>query len=125
MLELLQLDFKEKNIIYIGCSLTDEIDLAFAIAQHSQSERKQTQNIIFLNEKLDKIDEQEYINMGINNIILFDEGKYEQIYTLINASYQQSAKSSPELEEFSHSIKMLPNSPEEKQRLLFNWHIPH
>lgn len=115
MLELLQLDFKEKNIIYIGCSLTDEIDLAFAIAQHSQSERKQTQNIIFLNEKLDKIDEQEYINMGINNIILFDEGKYEQIYTLINASYQQSAKSSPELEEFSHSIKMLPNSPEENR----------
>lgn len=115
MLELLQLDFKEKNIIYIGCSLTDEIDLAFAIAQHSQSERKQTQNIIFLNEKLDKIDEQEYINMGINNIILFDEGKYEQIYTLINASYQQSAKNSPELEEFSHSIKMLPNSPEENR----------
>lgn|GEM_PF-5717755 len=115
MLELLQLDFKEKNIIYIGCSLTDEIDLAFAIAQHSQSERKQTQNIIFLNEKLDEIDEQDYINMGINNIILFDKGKHEQIYTLINASYQQSAKSSPELEEFSHSIKIIPNSPEENR----------
>ncbi|HBW2299675.1 TPA: hypothetical protein MEL21_005538, partial [Klebsiella pneumoniae] len=28
---------------------------------------------------------------------------------------QQSAKSSPELEEFSHSIKMLPNSPEENR----------
>ncbi|ENJ4023335.1 MULTISPECIES: SIR2 family protein [Enterobacter cloacae complex] len=115
MLELLQLDFKEKNIIYIGCSLTDEIDLAFAIAQQSQSERKQTQNIIFLNEKLDEIDEQDYINMGINSIILFDKGKYEQIYTLINSAYQKSAKSTPELEEFSHSIKVLSNSPEDNR----------
>ncbi|NCF07204.1 SIR2 family protein [Kosakonia sp. MH5] len=115
MLELLQLDFKEKNIIYIGCSLTDEIDLAFVIAQHSQSERKQTQNIMFLNEKPDEIDEQDFINMGINNIILFDEGKYEQIYALINEAYQKSAKNSPELEEFSHSIKTLSDSPEENK----------
>lgn len=115
MLELLQLDFKEKNIIYIGCSLTDEIDLAFAIAQHSQSERKQTQNIMFLNEKPDEIDEQDLINMGINNIILFDKGKYEQIYALINEAYQQSARNSPELEGFSHSIKYLSNSPQENK----------
>lgn len=115
MLELLQLDFKEKNIIYIGCSLEDEIDLAFVVAQQSQLGRKQTQNIIFLNERPDEIDEQDFINMGINNVIIFESEKYEQIYTLINLAYQRSSKNSPELEEFRHSIKTLSNSPEDNR----------
>ncbi|ECV6024379.1 hypothetical protein DIL11_15005, partial [Salmonella enterica] len=51
MLELLQIDFREKNIIYIGCSLSDEIDLAFLVAKQSQSGRKSTKNIIFLEKK--------------------------------------------------------------------------
>ncbi|WP_219952440.1 SIR2 family protein [Dickeya zeae] len=118
MLELLQLDFKEKNIIYIGCSLTDEIDLAFVVAQHSQIGRKQTQNIMFLNEKPDEIDEQDFINMGINNIILFDEGKYEQIYSLINSAYQLSSRNSPELNEFRCKIKKLSQSPIENKEYL-------
>lgn len=118
MLELLQLDFKEKNIIYIGCSLTDEIDLAFVVAQHSQSGRKQTQNIMFLNEKPDEIDEQDFINMGINNIILYEPGKYDQIYNLINEAYQLSSKNSPELEAFGHSIKVLTDSPTENRDYL-------
>lgn len=107
MLELLQLDFKEKNIIYIGCSLYDEIDLAFLIAKQSQQGRKQTKNIIFMDERPDEIDEQDYINMGINCIIIHDKKDYNQIYNVINNAFQLSGKNAPELQDFKIGITTL------------------
>ncbi|ECG7136106.1 SIR2 family protein [Salmonella enterica] len=119
MLELLQIDFREKNIIYIGCSLSDEIDLAFLVAKQSQSGRKSTKNIIFLEKKPeDELDEQDYIDMGINMIILYDKGEYQQIYETINSAYQLSAKKTNELNEFKLSISKLDNNKENNENFL-------
>ncbi|MFQ2060545.1 SIR2 family protein [Aeromonas veronii] len=118
MLELLQADYQEKNVIYIGCSLNDEMDLAFVIAKQAQEKRKQTFNIIFLSEKPDEIDQQDYVNMGINCIILYEKGKYDQIYELINKAYQRSAQNTPELAAYKKTISLLPKNNELNKNFL-------
>jgi SIR2-like domain len=104
MLEFLKLDLLNKNVVYIGCSLSDELDISFIIAQQNRENRKRTKNIIFLSERLDEIDEQEYLNVGINTVIMIDDGQYQQIYELLNRAYQASAQISNSLKEFSGTI---------------------
>ncbi|HCW7016944.1 TPA: SIR2 family protein [Citrobacter farmeri] len=118
MLELLQLDYKEKNIVYIGCSLYDELDLAFIVAKQSQQGRKQTKNIIFMTEKPDEIDEQDYINMGINCVILHEKGSYDQIYNCVNNAFQLAGENTPELQSLKIEIKSLSNNEKDNKDYL-------
>jgi hypothetical protein len=109
MLEFLKLDLINKNIIYIGCSLADELDISFIVSKQTVALRRDVRNIIFLNEKLDAIDEQQYANIGINCVILFDPGSYFQIYDVLKKSYQASAAVTNSLKVFSNSIRLLGN----------------
>lgn len=118
MLEFLKLDLINKNVVYIGCGLSDELDIAFIVAQQNRDLRRQTRNIIFLSERLDKIDEQEYAGLGINCIILIDKGRYEQIYDLLTRAYQHSALITSSLKEFKGSIRELPVDETENQDFL-------
>ncbi|NKI69010.1 hypothetical protein GN109_06220 [Collimonas pratensis] len=118
MLEFLRLDLLNKNVVYIGCSLSDELDISFILAQQNRENRKKTRSIIFLSEKLDEIDEQEYLNVGINTVIMIDDGKYHQIYDLLNKAYQTSAQISNSLNEFSGSVTEIGKDKQKNQDFL-------
>jgi hypothetical protein len=118
MLDFLQLDLLNKNIVYIGCSLSDELDIAFIMAQQNKAERKQTRNIVFLSEKLDDIDEQQFLNVGINTAIIIEPGKYSQIYELLNQAFQSSAQISNSLKEFSGAIAVIEKDKQKNQDFL-------
>ena len=111
MLELLKLDILNKNVVYIGCSLSDELDISFIVAEQNKEKRLETKNVIFLNEKLDELDEQEYLNVGVNCVILFDPGSYDQMYNLLIKAFQQSASIDNSLKSFSGDITKLSNNP--------------
>jgi hypothetical protein len=112
MLDLLKLDIVNKNVVYIGCSLSDELDISFIVAQQNKDRRLQTKNVIFLSEKLDELDEQEYINVGVNCVILIDRGSYDQMYNLIIKAFQHSATINQSLSAFSGEITRLTKDPE-------------
>ena len=118
MLDFLTLDLVNKNILYIGCSLSDELDIAFIVAKQNKFLRRKTRNIIFLTERLDSIDQQQYENVGINCVILIDEGRYDQIYSLVALAYQKSAMITNSLKEFSGGIRELSNDSVENQDFL-------
>ncbi|MEZ8240741.1 SIR2 family protein [Vibrio splendidus] len=107
MLDFLKLDLINKNVIYIGCSLSDELDISFLVAQENKSERKETRNIAFLSSKLDFVDEQEYLSVGIDTIITFEEGAYNQIYETLIKAYQDSGNNSKNLDIFKKPITVL------------------
>lgn len=117
MLELLKLDMINKNIIYIGCSLSDELDIASLVAQENINYKKSTKNIIFLDSKLDVLDEQEYISLGINCIILYDKGQYEQIYDTLFKSFQHSVEKSSELDVYKPKIILLDPDHEKNKKI--------
>ena len=118
MLELLKLDMINKNIIYIGCSLYDELDISSLVAQENISGRRNTKNIVFLSSRLDDIDEQDYLSVGINCAIIFEPGKYEQIYQTIIKAYQLSASKTKSLDIFKGKIDELEDGFEENQSFL-------
>ena len=107
MLDFLKLDIIHKNIIYIGCSLSDELDISFLVAQENRRERKKTRNIVFLSKKLDFIDEEDYLNVGIDTIILFDKGEYDQIYNTLIKAYQASGVGTENLNVFSELVLII------------------
>lgn len=120
MLEFLKLDLLNKNIIYIGCSLKDELDISFVIAKQNIEHRRNVRNITFLTEKLDEIDEQEYLNIGVNCVILFDKDRYDQIYELINRAYQNSATITKSLQTFAKPIRVLNKTKSENEDFLIS-----
>ncbi|WP_414502033.1 SIR2 family protein [Zymobacter sp. IVIA_5232.4 C2] len=118
MLNFLSLDFKEKNIIYIGCSLDDEVDISFVSAKQDLVNYNITNRIFFLDEKPDEIDEQDYIAKGINTIILYDKKEYGQIYSLIKKAYAKSEIDAPELEPFCFDCTKLGDSYDDNKDYL-------
>lgn len=118
MLEFLKLDLINKNVVYIGCGLSDELDIAFIVAQQNKNARRNTRNIIFLSEKLDIIDEQSYVDVGINCVIVFDDGQYAQIYDLLVRAYQHSASITSSLTEYAGPVRELTENKEENQDFL-------
>lgn len=117
MLELFKLDMINKNIIYIGCSLSDELDIASLVAQENINNKKSTKNIVFLDSELDILDEQEYISLGINCVILYDKGQYSQIYETLFNAFQNSTEKSSELDVYKSKIISLDSEHEKNKRI--------
>ncbi|MDT4813146.1 SIR2-like domain protein [compost metagenome] len=118
MLSLLEEDLLNKNIIYIGCSLSDEDDIAFLVAAKNIPGRKITRRIIFCSKEPGRIELLKYKRHGINTIILTDKGQYSQPYRLIQSAYLKSAESDKELERFIFKLKHLSADPEENKTFL-------
>ena len=118
MLDLLKLDISSKNIVYIGCSISDELDIAFIVAEQNKLRNNYTKNILFLSKRLDIIDEQKYKNIGINTIILFEDGKFYQIYDLLIKAYQKSASISNSLSAYNKPINTLTENPLDNKNFL-------
>jgi len=81
LLKILMNDFTNKDIIYLGCSLDDELDLLsirdFGIDQNN------SQNTVYYitTENLSKLQQSRLVDYGVNTIIKLDE--YDSFYLLI------------------------------------------
>lgn len=117
MLSLLQEDMLNKNVVYIGCSLSDENDIAFLVASKNIP-GKVTRRIIFSSEEPSRIEASKLKRHGVNTIILIDKGKYSQPYQLLQAAYLLSAASDKEMDRFSLNLKHLGDDPKENQDFL-------
>lgn len=117
MLSLLQEDMLNKNVIYIGCSLSDENDIAFLVASKNIP-GKVTRRIVFSNEEPDRIEASKLKRHGVNTVILIDKGEYSQPYKLLQAAYLLSAENDKEMDRFVLDLKYLGDDPKENQDFL-------
>ncbi|MDD5789783.1 MAG: SIR2 family protein [Spirochaetia bacterium] len=78
LLQFIQSDYKSKNILLVGCSLEDEIDLEYAVATNDGFDEAKN-NRYFLSEKVPDEDLQEKLEeLFVNKIILVE--RYEDFY---------------------------------------------
>lgn len=124
MLADLANDLAEKNLIFIGCSLTNELDLLFAISKiESKSEPAKGLRILICGEEPVKFSEQKKLNdYGITDVIVVSN--YQSFYAFIgDLAHDQEDLSNP-LSQFA--FKEPPKSaPTIKQRIQYmlqaNW----
>lgn len=104
-----------QNIIFIGCSLDDEIDLL----AHSNNGNIDTAKYICLTKKPSKLDTLKYEKYGITHCITFDS--YEDIYkSLYNAGIEAQKITIDDLDKFkSFSVERLSSDYETNKSYLF------
>ncbi|HGM5580752.1 TPA: SIR2 family protein [Pseudomonas putida] len=120
MLELLAEDLTHKNILFIGCSLTDEDDIAFLVSGQKQAHREITKRIIFASERPGPLQLSVLRRHGINTVIMIDPGQYGQIYSLIQSAYQLSAETDNELERYRFTPTVLDDDPDKNREFLIS-----
>ncbi len=106
LLKKLQHDYIYQNIIFIGCSLNDEIDLkALNIFSENMSSNKTYSKIYYCTvEEPNFITKSKLKTYGVTDVIVFDN--YTQIYQEIYKAGLEATKiSEDELEEF-HNFKI-------------------
>lgn len=97
LLKKLTHDYEYLNLIYIGCSLSDEIDLMF-----STSAARDNNNARYYctTKRPSRLEQLKLENYGITQCVVFES--YEDIYLDLLDSYKLSLEIAPdELEEFS------------------------
>lgn len=118
MLDFLKLDMLHKNIVYIGCSLIDELDIASIVANDENINKVKNNKFIFLSKKPSFVDEISYKELGINTIIMFEQGAYDQVYQLMIEAFQHSAEKSDELSHLAGDIKLLEKDESDNKEFL-------
>lgn len=118
MLSLLQEDMLNKNIIYIGCSLSDEDDIAFLVAAKNIPGRIVARRIIFSSKEPSRVEASRLKRHGINTVILIEKGQYSQPYQLLQSAYLMSAANDKEMDRFNLNLKYLSKNPKENQDFL-------
>ncbi|MDA0389115.1 SIR2 family protein [Vibrio parahaemolyticus] len=111
LLSIIKSDFSNKNIMYIGCSLDDELELSFITANTDKNKEPGNFNIIFTCEEIDIIKKQELKTHGIDYVITYEKDQHHQIYKTINKAYSKSLEDNPEYEEFTKKVKRLDEEP--------------
>ena len=81
MLSLFQSDYSDKNIIFIGCSLEDELDLSYIITTNNNISDSYVLRIFVTNSNIDPIRKLELEQFGINTILIIDN--YSEFYLKI------------------------------------------
>ncbi|MFD1692810.1 SIR2 family protein [Azotobacter chroococcum] len=115
MLEILEEDLLHKNILFIGCSLTDEDDIAFLVSGQRLPKDSMTRRIIFRSEAPGPLESSVLRRHGVNTVILIENGRYDQIYSLIQRAYSQSAEGDAELEKYAFQVKTLDTNSQTNQ----------
>lgn len=118
MLEILEEDLLHKNILFIGCSLTDEDDIAFLVSGQRLPKDSMTRRIIFRSEAPGPLESSVLRRHGVNTVILIENGRYDQIYSLIQRAYSQSAEGDAELEKYAFQVKTLDTNSQTNQDFL-------
>ena len=102
LLAKLENDYCSQNILYIGCSLDDEIDLRSAIRTEKD---RMSRVIIFVRGTPSKLTRTKYEQFGITDIVCFDE--YDDMYTFLYDAWQDSQKvHDDELEEYLKKFRV-------------------
>jgi hypothetical protein len=78
MLNSLKTDLTEQNTLFIGCSLSNEIDLLFALAEYSGAFPEGRRSIYVSNEPLNRFEIAKLATHGINTVLQVSD--YETFY---------------------------------------------
>ncbi|MGM0642045.1 MAG: SIR2 family protein [Thermotogota bacterium] len=83
MLTLLQTDYMENNLIFIGCSLKNEIDLMHAMSTGKTKYNEGAKRILVTSTRpTNKLEELDYEKYGINTILMVDN--YDDFYQCVS-----------------------------------------
>ncbi len=92
ILGMLRNDFQSQNILFIGCSLSDEIDLKtiniLPIDHQNKEELRKT--IIFVKGTPTRKQQSKFNTYGITDVVCFEE--YQQMYEFIFNAWEESQK---------------------------------
>lgn len=90
LLNKLKNDYSNQNILYIGCSLDDEIDLMTLSEIHTRLNKKTElrKTIIFIKGTLNKFQKSKYKKFGITDVVSFDN--YESMYISLIDAWENS-----------------------------------
>lgn len=123
LLNKLKNDYAYQNILIIGCSLDDEMDLktlsSAAIDFHLKDTLSRT--IIFIKGQPSKLQKSKFKTYGITDVVCFDS--YDSMYGFISDVWKESTHiADEELEQYSNvSISRIKADEVDKNREFFFW----
>lgn len=123
LLNKLRNDYKTQNIIFIGCSLDDEIDLKTLSTWPFDYKEKDNLSctMIFVKGYPSKLQKSKYKTYGITDIVCFDT--YDEMYLLLVDAWNEAQKIQTfELDMYNHiKIEDIPGSDIEENQRYFLW----
>lgn len=123
LLKKLRSDYGYQNILFIGCSLDDEIDLKSLSGTSIDFQFKDTlsRTIIFIKGQPSKLQKSKFKTYGITDIVCFDT--YDSMYTLLFSAWEESTHiADEELEQYSNlSISHIKADAIDLNRNYFFW----
>jgi len=117
LLQKLKNDYAYQNILFLGCSLDDEIDLMSisTICGSTSDETKFNRKIIFVKDEPERVKLSDYKQFGITDIVYFDS--YDIMYEKLFEIWMESNKiTKSELDSYNafHITNLINNSDENK-----------
>lgn len=123
LLNKLRNDYKNQNIIFIGCSLDDEMDLKTLSTWPFDYTDKDTlsRTIIFIKGKPSKLQQSKFKTYGITDVVCFQT--FEEMYHLLLDTWNESTKiQEDELTKHNQfSMSFLKGTEIEKNQNYFLW----
>lgn len=103
ILRKLKNDYSNQNILFVGCSLDDEIDLKAlsALSLDYQAKRNLTQTMLFREGTPGRLEKSKYKTYGITDVVCFNN--YEELYSFLLDTWEESQRIPPdELQAYRH-----------------------
>ncbi|WP_022652436.1 SIR2 family protein [Aquaspirillum serpens] len=102
-------DFSEKNILFIGCSLSDELDISFALASVSGSDRNAQTARIFVttNAPKDYVEKRKLKSYGITDVVVVAD--YFTFYNFVASSAEREDQRPSAINTFEYNIDRVPS----------------
>lgn len=123
LLNKLKNDYGYQNILFIGCSLDDEIDLKTLSSAAIDFQFKDTlsRTIVFIKGQPSKLQRSKFKTYGITDVVCFDS--YDSMYVFLSAVWVESTHiADEELEQYSNvSISHIKADEVDKNRNFFFW----
>ncbi|EPH5257796.1 SIR2 family protein [Vibrio cholerae] len=118
VLSAIKSDFNNKTIVYIGCSLDDEIELSFINSNNETNKNNSNHNIFFTCDDLDIVKRQDLKSQGITYVITYDREQHHQVYETLYKAYAKSLEENPEYYEFKQLPVKLGPDPQKNEIFL-------
>lgn len=123
LLKKLKADYGYQNILFIGCSLDDEVDLKALSNAAIDFQFKDTlsRTIIFIKGQPSKLQKSKFKTYGITDVVCFDS--YDAMYKFLFAAWEESTHiADEELEQYSNvSISHIRANEIDTNRNFFFW----
>ena len=123
LLRKLKADYGYQNILFIGCSLDDEVDLKTLSNATIDFQFKDTlsRTIIFVKGQPSKLQKSKFKTYGITDVVCFDS--YDAMYALLFTAWEESTHIADEdLEQYSNvSISQIRADAIDTNRNFFFW----